>query len=134
MKCGLFLIIRLGYNCMILLVIRGLVAFVIQALEADCLVKQLLGMVGRDFLLLHISHRGLLQLELPKLFQQVGPLGVILPPDLLKKPLVRHLPQKLSMRDELHFLLGAHQASSHQQQTLLPVGVQCQVYEITAIL
>lgn len=83
---------------------------------------------GKDFLWLHISHRGLLQLELQRLFPQVGHLEDILLFHLLCNPLVPHLPQDPTMKDGRQCLHGTHQASSHQQQTLHLGDVHFQVW------
>lgn len=87
------------------------------------------GVLGKDFPLLHISHHGLHQLELQKLSPQVDPLEVTLLLDLLRKLLVQHLPQNHHMKGVPYYLRGTHQASSHQQQTLLLEDVHSQVFK-----
>ena len=87
------------------------------------------GVLGKDYLLLHISHHGLHQLELQKLSPQVDPLEVTLLLDLLRKILVQHLPQNHHMKGVPYYLRGTHQASSHQQQTLLLEDVHSQVFK-----
>lgn len=89
--------------------------------------RQPWGMLGKNFLWLPISHRGLLQLELQRSFPQLGHLDHILPSHLLSRPLVPRLPPDPHMMDEIQCLLGTHQASSHQQQTLHLVDAHCQV-------
>lgn len=87
------------------------------------------GVLGKDYLLLHISHHGLHQLELQKLSPQVDPLEVTLLLDLLRKLLVQHLLQNHHMKGVPYYLRGTHQASSHQQQTLLLEDVHSQVFK-----
>ena len=59
----------------------------------------------------------------------MDPLEVTLLLDLLRKILVQHLPQNHHMKGVPYYLRGTHQASSHQQQTLLLEDVHSQVFK-----